>query len=290
MMNKRTFLYLAAVILCLFFAQANGVVIFSDSMTTTTNGWNEGSDATNETGDSTGGIRAVDYGSGPIIQMNSWWDTANWTSIWKDTGITIQADTVYKFTASINSFSSGDNVTLVLQDVDNSWTNIVDASLPTTAGYYSNCSVSFDSADYPSAVGHSLGIAVEAGWWNNLGLEQVMVEQDPEGQQSVVGNLALFDTSDPGVTKTLDFWGVDQTWVSSDNMDSTIENIGYDDTDAVRINMPKNYELEYDQGDSRSFSGCQKALSIVLWHRLRVFPMQCLLSRVIPRKALTVGI
>ena len=108
---------------------------------------------------------------------------------------------------------------------------------------FTDGSILFDSSVYPDSVGHSLAVGVEGGWWNNFGITQVTVETN-----SSEGNLIEFDTTDPGVTKSLDYWGGEQSWISSSNMTSTIENLGHEQTDSVRINFPATAPLEYDGG------------------------------------------
>jgi len=58
----------------------------------------------------------------------------------------------------------------------------------------------------------------------------------------------FFNTTAPGVTKTLDFWGVDQTWVSNENMSQSINNMGADEIDVVRIEFPMTDSLKYVNG------------------------------------------
>lgn len=44
-----------------------------------------------------------------------------------------------------------------------------------------------------------------------------------------------FNTSDPGVTKSIETWGMDVTWASPDNMRSALINMGSDQIDVVRV-------------------------------------------------------
>ncbi|ARN56259.1 hypothetical protein [Sedimentisphaera salicampi] len=55
-----------------------------------------------------------------------------------------------------------------------------------------------------------------------------------------------FDLTDPGVTKRLDYWGMDQTWIDGWNMEEAITQIGHDDFDVVRINFLAVEPLNYD--------------------------------------------
>lgn len=194
--------------------------------------WNESSGAAAETGADVGGIRIVNYGSGPFIQMNSWWDDANWTSISSNTAHIIQANTVYECTFSIMSFASGTAVTLQLMDVDDGWSNITTVSANPSASSPSDCVIAFDSSAYPGSVGSQLAVGVDAGWWNNLAILQVTLQTNPPP-----ANTVLFSTSDPGLAKAIPEWGADTCWPSTDNMRHCITHMGADEIDVVRLNF-----------------------------------------------------
>ena len=90
-----------------------GTELYYSDMSTVSD-WNEGSNAGNEDGDSTGGIRVV---NGDKVQMNSWWDGAEWTEIWKNLGYTIQTDKMYTMTVNMQSYAASAAVDLHLQNV-----------------------------------------------------------------------------------------------------------------------------------------------------------------------------
>lgn len=53
----------------------------------------------------------------------------------------------------------------------------------------------------------------------------------------------VFSTNDPGITKSIDTWGMDTTWASPDNMRSGIANMGLDQIDVVRVGFMINKPL-----------------------------------------------
>jgi hypothetical protein len=107
--------------------------------------------------------------------MNSWWDGAGWTKIWKSTGRTIAVNKKYTLKARM---SGGGTTTLRLQNATESWANIAASGFTpgTTAAEYA-VSFSTASGQNSSAVGDQLGIAVDPGWWNNMFLNRVIVEE-----------------------------------------------------------------------------------------------------------------
>ncbi len=53
----------------------------------------------------------------------------------------------------------------------------------------------------------------------------------------------VFSTNDPGISKSIDTWGMDTTWANPDNMRSGIANMGLDQIDVVRVGFMVNKPL-----------------------------------------------
>lgn len=151
-----------------------GTELYYSNMSTVSD-WNEGSNASNEDGDSTGGIRVV---NGDKVQMNSWWDGAEWTEIQKDLGHTIQVDKMYTLTANITSYADSAAVDLKLQNISESSDIAINVVNPETSGF-NNYSVAFSTAQGQNsgAVGDTLGISIYGDYWNNLAVTDVTVEE-----------------------------------------------------------------------------------------------------------------
>ncbi|GEM_PF-7134821 len=74
-----------------------------------------------------------------------------------------------------------------------------------------------------------------------------IVLDTPDGLGPSDGALPIyFDITEPGVTKRLDYWGMDQTWIDGWNMDQAIDRIGHEDFNVVRINFLATTPLTYD--------------------------------------------
>lgn len=174
MTNKPGFAILVSLFLI---STASSAVHYIDNCSTLTgNSWIESSAVTNETGDNTGGCRAV---NGQKFQLNSWWDSSNWNSIKKNTHVIIQADTTYTWTIVMQSYSAGDDdVNLFFDYIDdtNTWNSISTTVVtPAVSPDWHTYTAFFDSASYPASVGSELAVIIGAGWWNNLGIDSMMI-------------------------------------------------------------------------------------------------------------------
>ena len=189
---------------------------YADDMTTLTNGWIEESASADESGDTTGGIRVVDYGNGPFIQMNSWWDGASWTRLRKPIGYTIAINKDYTLKVRIDSFSSNKAVNLKLQNVFESWMDIAANSISLSTDGFNEYTVSFSTANGQNswAVGDELGITIEAGWWNNMGVNRILLE---ESHVYYPGDL-----NRSGGVDIIDFGILSQGWQINYDMDDLI--------------------------------------------------------------------
>ena len=151
-----------------------GTELYYSDMSTVSD-WIEASNAGNEDGDGTGGIRVV---NGDKVQMNSWWNGAEWTEISKNLGHTIQTDKMYTLTVNMISYAASAAVDLKLQNVTESSDIAINVVNPATSGF-NNYSVAFSTAQGQNsgAVGDTLGISIYGGWWNNLAVTDVTVEE-----------------------------------------------------------------------------------------------------------------
>jgi len=247
-------LFILAVVVIVSTTQATTLFpIWEDDMTSLDD-WGEGSDAWPEEGDSVGGIRIVNYGAPmyDFTQMNSWWDSAVSTAIWQDTGIVIQDETHYYITYNLISFASSTPVDIGVNAIDGGWTLIQEEEVEPSTSVWEDHTVFFTTmgSNNTSYIGDNIGVGISGGDWNNFGVSKVTVV--------AVSNVITFDTTDAGETKTLDYWGADQTWVYEDNMTSTIEHLG-SDIDAMRLQFNASEELDYD-GDDPVLTTALKAL------------------------------
>lgn len=158
-------------------------VVWTGDMTDLS-GWIEDSDlsAAAEDGDQ-GGIYIVPEG----FQMNSWEPTSatGWTGIWADTGVTIQAETVYTLTVTMESYinegtPAGLAVTLQLQDASSDpWDTIVTDAPFVANGSRDDFVIAFDTigTNNASMVGNQLGVNILPDWWNNILLTAASLEE-----------------------------------------------------------------------------------------------------------------
>ncbi len=166
------------VLLAISFAQAT--VEWQDGMSAlSTAGWTQRSNATNEAGDATGGIRVV---GGTKVQMNSWWDNAGWTQIYKNTGVVIANNTDYTLTMTMQGSAVPAAVPFSMQSINGAvWTIIVTAS-PAQTALMADYTISFSTKGGLNAgtVGNSIGVSVDPGWWNNISVDNMKIDSIPE--------------------------------------------------------------------------------------------------------------
>lgn len=138
----------------------------------------------------------------------------------EDTGHIIQANTVYRFTASIQSYSSGKAVTLKLKNVTESWTDIASNSpglnLPGQADY--TVSFSTRNGQNSNSIGDELGIEIYPGWWNNLAITRVIVKN--------VSPYAAGDLNLDNQVNMLDIADLSNSWQSSYDL-TTLQDVIY---------------------------------------------------------------
>ena len=175
-MGKKWFLVLVAACLC---GQAMGTIIWESDMSSL-DGWGESSNAANEAGPTTGGIRVV---GGENVQMNSWWDGAGYTNMWKDTGAVIQDEMVYWVSFRMTSYADGAPVSLTAKNVTSpSWLTLDEESVAPPTGDWQTFKLSFSTiGDQNSdAIGNTIGVGVSPGWWNNLAVDHISINEVPE--------------------------------------------------------------------------------------------------------------
>ena len=147
-------------------------VVYYDDLFTLENGWDEISNASAEAGDDTGGITVINSGNDTLVQMYSWTDNAQYMEVQRGTGHNIASNKEYTLKSIMNS---GKSMEIKLQNNTGSVSDIATSSVvPDELVIYP---VSFSTANgqNSSHVGDELGIAVDAGWWNNAYLSKVIV-------------------------------------------------------------------------------------------------------------------
>lgn len=153
---------------------APAAVVFNDDMSSLN--WNEASNASNEPGPYTGGIRVL----GDHVQMCSWWDNAGYTIIWRSTGVIVKDNSIYTMTVRMISYDNGHTVPFHFYNVTNG-SQIVRYTPPSVStSSYTDYSVSFSTEgttrDY--LIGHELGMTIDPGWWNNLAVTNVSITEE----------------------------------------------------------------------------------------------------------------
>jgi hypothetical protein len=147
-------------------------------------------------------------GNGLEFFLSSWneaaTDNGSWTDIWKDAGVTIEAEKEYTFTAKIASWDSGlegdeqgiqppgagDQVYIAMWD-SVSWDYIAegyiwpDNAAPGNDAEYVNYSVSFDTYGGNNAayVGNTVGVEIGSSgdqWWNSFSVSEMSIDVVPE--------------------------------------------------------------------------------------------------------------
>ena len=89
-------------------------------------------------------------------------------------------------------------------------------------------------------------VGAHNAWQGGARVSHIVLDT-PDGLAPSKGALPIyFDITEPGVTKRLDYWGMDQTWIDGWNMDQAIERIGHDDFNSVRLNFLAVEPLTYD--------------------------------------------
>ena len=118
------------------------------------------------------------------IQMNSWanvgGDNAGWTSLWRNTEVVMTAGVEYTLTITMQSYVSDDGgkeVPFNLQNVSAGWTVIAETSPFVSNAGMAEYTLTFTAGDNED--GFVLGIGVDPGWWNNLGIDHVSIIPEP---------------------------------------------------------------------------------------------------------------
>jgi hypothetical protein len=144
---------------------------------TNLSGWTESSAiGAAEAGESTGGIRVT----GDVVQLNSWWDAANWMTISASSGVVIQDEKIYTLEVQMQSYNSGAAVMTKMTNVSSGSSTIVQASHNPSSSSVQPYTISFSTVGSAnsSAVGDVLGVVVDAGWWNNMAVAHVSIDED----------------------------------------------------------------------------------------------------------------
>ncbi|OXU14416.1 hypothetical protein SMSP1_01880 [Sedimentisphaera salicampi] len=207
--------------------------------------WTEDSKAENEAGDDTGGIRAAEVNGDMSFRLNSWWDGAKRVKISRATDAASRPGTIYSLTAEILSYDNSDPVELKIFNADNPQEVIAAETVYPSTQNFSSCEVRFDTAENPELAGKTLGIEINPGWWNNLAVRKVCIEANPPE-----ANTVYFSAKAAGEDKSLDYWGTDQTWITSNNMDAALDNLG-SLLDVVRISSRVIEPLTYEGGEPK---------------------------------------
>lgn len=197
-MKKMLIVLFCASMIFLISGNANAAVVWSDGMSSLAS-WTEDSDAVPEEGDSVGGIQVI---TGGRVQMNSWWDGAGWTSMWRSTTVTIQDQFDYTIIVRMISYDGGDTVPFAMWDVDTDL-DIITASPPSVStSTFTDYSVSFTTAGTinDGLIGHQLGVAIRPGWWNNLAVTTVSIDAE-----AAVVNDTTSPSPDPMIWDTVPF-------------------------------------------------------------------------------------
>jgi hypothetical protein len=176
---KKILLLMLLAISIILISSATAEVIFTDEMTSL-DPWSEASNASPEEGDDVGGIQTEAFGDGDCVQMNSWWDSAGWTEMWRDTGIVMETGFAYNMNVRVTGFADP-NITLVMSQIDSgsNWTNLVSTEVDkgvTNSGEWVIRTAQLNTLEHASATGKTLGISVQAGWWNNLAIDLITVD------------------------------------------------------------------------------------------------------------------
>lgn len=184
-MNKFSMSLFAVLILFFVCGQVCAVVVWSDGMSSLN--WSEDSDATNEPGPGSGGIRVV----GDHVQMNSWWDDAVFTDMWRSTGVVIQDESDYTLTVRMVSYSGGTPVIIKLTNATLGWASIVSDIPGVSTSSFTDYSVSFSTAGSVNdgLIGDEIGIGITPGTWNNMAVTNVSID--------ATGTAAGIDTTSP---------------------------------------------------------------------------------------------
>jgi hypothetical protein len=149
-------------------------IVFDDDMSTLN--WNEASNATNEPGPYTGGIRVL----GDHVQMNSWWDNAGYTHMWRSTGVIVKDESIHTMTVRMISYDNGHTVPFHFYNVTDG-SEIISYTPPSVStASYTDYSVSFstEGTAQDHLIGHELGIAIAPSWWNNLAVTNVSITEE----------------------------------------------------------------------------------------------------------------
>ena len=153
---------------------AVGAVVWERDMSSLS-GWAEYSAAANESGSTIGGIRVVSSD----VQMNSWWDNAQWTEMSTSTGLVIQNEMTYTLEVQIVSYSPGTAVIIRLVNLTNAGSTIAQSVVsPNSSILPYTTSFTTVGSSNNSAVGDVLGIEIDAGWWNNLAVVNVSIDEE----------------------------------------------------------------------------------------------------------------
>ncbi|WP_123785136.1 hypothetical protein [Sedimentisphaera cyanobacteriorum] len=209
----------------------------------TLSAWAEDSNAESEAGDDIGGIRTAQINGDMSFRLNSWWDGAKRVKISRSTDAQARSGTIYSLTAEILSYDNSDPVELKIFNADNPADTIASKTVYPSTQNFSKCEVRFDTAEKPDLAGKTLGIEINPGWWNNLAVRKVYIDANPPE-----ANTVYFSSQAFGEDKPLDYWGTDQTWITSNNMDAALENLG-SLLDVVRISSRVIEPLTYDGGE-----------------------------------------
>ncbi len=158
-----------------------GKIVWEDDMSSLS-AWTEESNAWDEAGEDTGGIRVLhepQREGTDFVQMNSWWSGAIYTYISADTGIVIKDETEYTLTARMESYDNSHAVAIQMASVTDGWALITEETSPLPMHRYEDFTASFSTVDGTNShlVGDRLGVAISPGAWNNLAVTNVLIEE-----------------------------------------------------------------------------------------------------------------
>ena len=149
---------------------ARATLVYEDDMSSL-DPWTVGNDGK--------GVAVV---GGWMIQMNSWWDSAGWTNMWSNSGVEIQDEKNYILTFRMISYADEKAVTINLSGVDGATWTTFDSPSISPATSWNDYEISFTTvgSENDAVVGQELGVGISPGWWNNVGISTVSIEEVPE--------------------------------------------------------------------------------------------------------------